>query len=42
MLIGADTAPIEVSPNPDKRVNQPIHQIMLVVDGIRLLENLKA
>ena len=41
MLVGADTAPIEVSPNPDKRVNLPIHQIMLVVNGIHLLENLK-
>jgi len=41
MLVGADTAPVEVSPNPDKRVNLPIHQIMLVVNGIHLLENLK-
>jgi len=41
MLVGADTAPIEVSPNPDTRVNLPIHQIMLVVNGIHLLENLK-
>jgi len=41
MLVGADTAPIEVSPNPDKRLNLPIHQIMLVVNGIHLLENLK-
>jgi len=41
MLVGADTAPVEVLPNPDKRVNQPIHQIMLVVNGIHLLENLK-
>jgi kynurenine formamidase len=41
MLVGADTAPVEVSPNPDKRLNLPIHQIMLVVNGIHLLENLK-
>lgn len=41
MLVGADTPPVEVSPNPDKRVNTPIHQIMLVVNGIHLLENLK-
>jgi kynurenine formamidase len=41
MLVGADTPPVEVSPNPDKRVNLPIHQIMLVVNGIHLLENLK-
>jgi kynurenine formamidase len=41
MLVGADTPPVEVSPNPDKRLNTPIHQIMLVVNGIHLLENLK-
>jgi kynurenine formamidase len=27
--------------SPDKRVSQPIHQIVLVVNGIHLLENLK-
>ena len=41
MLIGADTAPIEVNPNPDKQLSLPIHQIMLVVNGIHLLENMK-
>ena len=41
MLVGADTPPVEVSPNPDKRISLPIHQIMLVVNGIHLLENLK-
>ena len=41
MLVGADTGPVEVLPNPDNRVNQPVHQIMLVVNGIHLLENLK-
>jgi kynurenine formamidase len=41
MLVGADTGPVEVSPNPDNRVNLPVHQIMLVVNGIHLLENLK-
>lgn len=41
MLVGADTPPVEVSPNPDKRINLPTHQIMLVVNGIHLLENLK-
>jgi kynurenine formamidase len=41
MLVGADSPPVEISPNPDKRVNQPVHQIMLVVNGIHLLENLK-
>ena len=41
MLIGADTPPVEVSPNPDKNISLPIHQMMLAVYGIHLLENLK-
>ncbi|HYR91372.1 MAG TPA: cyclase family protein [Terriglobia bacterium] len=41
MLVGADTPPVEVSPNPDPQVSLPIHQIMLAVNGIHLLENLK-
>ncbi len=41
MLIGADTWPVEIAPNPDKALNLPVHQIALVVNGIFLLENLK-
>jgi kynurenine formamidase len=41
MLVGADNISIEVSPNPDPKVSLPIHQIMLVVNGIHLLENMK-
>jgi kynurenine formamidase len=41
MLVGADNPSIEVSPNPDPKLNLPVHQIMLVVNGIHLLENLK-
>jgi kynurenine formamidase len=41
MLVGADTGPVEVSPNPDAQISLPVHQIMLVVHGIHLLENLK-
>lgn len=41
MLVGADTPSVEVSPNPDPKVSLPIHQIMLVVNGIHLLENMK-
>ena len=41
ILVGADTAPVEVNPNPDKQLSLPTHQIMLVVNGIHLLENLK-
>jgi kynurenine formamidase len=40
MLVGADNSSVEVSPNPDPDVSLPVHQIMLVVNGIRLLENL--
>jgi kynurenine formamidase len=41
MLVGADNGPVEVSPNPDSQISAPVHQIMLVVNGIHLLENLK-
>jgi kynurenine formamidase len=41
MLVGGDAAPVEVSPNPDPQVSLPVHQIMLVVNGIHLLENLR-
>jgi kynurenine formamidase len=41
LLMGADTAPVEVSPNPDPKLSLPVHQIALVVNGIHLLENLK-
>jgi kynurenine formamidase len=41
MLLGADTAPVEVSPNPDKLLSLPVHQIALVVHGVHLLENLR-
>jgi kynurenine formamidase len=41
MLVGADNPSIEVSPNPDPKVSLPVHQIMLVVNGIHLLENMK-
>ena len=41
MLVGADNVGVEVSPNPDPNVSLPIHQIMLVVNGIHLLENMK-
>ena len=41
MLVGADNVGVEVSPNPDPKLSLPIHQIMLVVNGIHLLENMK-
>jgi kynurenine formamidase len=41
MLVGADNWSVEVVPNPDAQLNQPVHQIMLVVNGVHLLENMK-
>lgn len=41
MLVGADNFSVEVSPNPDPKLSSPVHQIMLVVNGIHLLENMK-
>jgi len=41
MLVGADNTAVEISPNPDKRLAGPGHQILLVVNGIHLLENLR-
>jgi kynurenine formamidase len=41
LLVGSDTAPVEISPNPDPQLSLPVHQIMLVVHGIHLLENMK-
>jgi kynurenine formamidase len=40
-LVGSDNWPVEVSPNPDKDLSLPVHQIFLVVNGIHILENLK-
>ena len=33
--------PVEVNPNPDPQISLPTHQIMLVINGIHLLENMK-
>jgi kynurenine formamidase len=41
MLVGADNSAIEITPNPDANLAGPVHQIMLVVNGIHLLENLR-
>lgn len=41
LLLGADTGPVEILPNPDPQIDLPVHQIALVVNGIFLLENLK-
>ena len=41
MLVGADNWAVEISPSPDPDLAGPVHQIMLVVNGIHLLENLR-
>jgi kynurenine formamidase len=41
ILVGGDTSTVEVNPNPDRELSLPTHQIMLVVNGIHLLENMK-
>jgi hypothetical protein len=41
MLVGSDNGAVEISPNPNPQLAGPVHQIMLVVNGIHLLENLK-
>jgi kynurenine formamidase len=41
MLVGSDNWPVEVAPNPDPQISLPVHQIMLVVNGIHLLENMR-
>ncbi len=41
VLVGSDNMGVEVNPNPDSQLSLPVHQIMLVVNGIYLLEALK-
>ena len=41
MLVGADNTAVEISPNPDPQLAGPGHQILLVIHGIHLLENLR-
>jgi kynurenine formamidase len=41
LLLGADTPPVEVSPNPDPTISLPVHEMALAIYGVHLLENLK-
>ena len=41
MLVGSDTEPVEIQPNPDPNISLPVHQIMLAINGIHLLERMK-
>jgi kynurenine formamidase len=39
--VGADNSAVEISPNPDPQLAGPVHQILLVINGIHLLENVR-
>jgi len=41
MIVGSDTCCVEVNPNPDPTLSSPVHQILLVANGIYLVESLK-
>jgi kynurenine formamidase len=39
-LVGADSCCVEVIPNPDKSLIHPVHQELIMLHGIYMLENL--
>ncbi len=41
VIVGSDTCCVEVNPNPNPRLSSPVHQILLVVNGIYMMESLK-
>jgi kynurenine formamidase len=41
LLVGSDNWSVEVGPNPDPDLSLPVHQFMLAISGIHLLENTK-
>ena len=41
MLVGSDNWSVEVNPNPDPKIGSPVHQILLAINGIHMLESLK-
>ena len=41
MIVGSDSCCVEVNPNPDPNLSSPVHQILLVANGIYLVESLK-
>ncbi|MBI3049699.1 MAG: hypothetical protein HYY76_15450 [Acidobacteria bacterium] len=41
MIVGSDTCCVEVNPNPDPNLRSPVHQILLAVHGIYMIESLK-
>ena len=41
MIVGSDSCCIEVNPNPVPGLSGPVHQILLVANGIYLMESMK-
>lgn len=41
MIVGTDTCCVEVNPNPEPKLSSPVHQILLVANGIYMVESLK-
>lgn len=39
-LVGADTCCVEVDPNPNPKLDHPVHQELLMKHGIHMLENM--
>jgi kynurenine formamidase len=39
-LVGADSCCVEVDPNPDPKLDHPVHQELIMRHGIFMLENL--
>jgi hypothetical protein len=38
MLMGADTAPVEVRPNPDPQLALAVHEMARAINGVHLLD----
>lgn len=41
-LVGADSCCVEVDPNPDPKLDHPVHQELIMKHGIHMLENMDA
>jgi kynurenine formamidase len=41
MIVASDTCCVEVNPNPSPNLNSPVHQVLLVANGIYMIESLK-
>jgi kynurenine formamidase len=41
VLVGSDNWSVEVNPNPDPKIASPVHQILLAINGIHMLESVK-